>query len=192
MAVGPQTSVLAPRFTRAVFFAVIAVCGITAVSLVQWGHVEVTLRALPAVLLVAAGAYLAFWRPRIVLTPTTLIVVNPFRTLNAPWPAVEALSSRWTLTVRTSAGSFPVWSAPAQSPWSAVGDLRRDALGRPSLARSTGERSGASSIGPLVAQQWEAHRDSGDPNSASVATSIPAVVVFATLAVLTVAGILWP
>lgn len=190
MAVGPQTSVLAPRFSRFVCIVVFIVCIVTAVSLVQYGHLEVTLRAFPAVLFAAAGSYVVFWQPHVVLTPQSLIAVNPFRTLVAPWSAVKAMTAHWTLTVSTTAGAFAVWSAPAQSPWSAVGTLRRDALGRPSLA---GAGTPTTAIAPLVNQQWSAHREG--PEAAGEATirwNLVSVVVVAVLGALTLVGILWP
>lgn len=194
MAVGPQNSVLAPRFARVVCVAVVAVCAVTAVSLVQYGRLEVLLRAMPAVLLAAALAYVVFWRPRVLITPERIEAVNPFRTLIAPWAAVTGVTAHWSLSVRTDAGAFAVWAAPAQSPWSAVGELRRDALGRPSMGRSaSGTGVATTSIAPLVEQQWAAHRDApGSQGAAVIHRNVPAVTVIVTLALLTLAGIAWP
>ena len=197
MAVGPQIAVLAPRFSRVVSVLVVAICVLTAASLVQYGHLEPLLRATPALALVAFGTYTLFWAPLVRITPEQLEVVNPIRTYRIAWPAVRDISARWALTITTERGEFSAWAAPAQGPWSAVGRLRRDALGRPSLgAEGSDSAAGGSApgIAALVASQWVNYRDERAARSddVSVRWHVATIAVLSLLVILTVAGIVWP
>lgn len=197
MAVGPQIAVLAPRFSRIVSVLIAAICALTAVSLVQYGHADLLLRATPALVLVAFGTYTLFWAPLVRITPEKLEVINPLRTYRVAWPAVKDITARWALTVTTESGEFSAWAAPAQGPWASVGRMRRDALGRPSLgAEGSDSVAGGSApgIASLVVSQWVNYRDerSARDDDVSVRWHVITIAVLAVFAVLTVAGVVWP
>lgn len=187
---------LAPRFSRVVSVLVVAICAVTAVSLVQYGHLEPLLRAAPALALVSFGMYIVFWAPVVRITPAELTVVNPIRTYRVGWPAVKDISARWALTITTDRGVFSAWAAPAQGPWGSIGRLRRDALGRPSLGADTSDSAAggsAASIDSLVQNQWMSYRDEpGARDEVTIRWHVGSIVVLTVLAVLTVIGVVWP
>lgn len=196
MAVGPQISVLAPRFSRILSVCVVAICVVTAISLVQFGRAEPLVRAIPAIGLVAFGAYAVLWMPRVGITPAGLEVVNPLRTYRVAWPAVTDITAHWTLTVTTDRGRFSAWAAPAPGPWSSIGKLRRDALGRPSLdskSREGAAEGAVAAVAPLVMNQWASYRDErpARDDDLSVRWHVATIAVLGVLLVLTVAGIVW-
>lgn len=193
MAVGPQESVLVPRFSRVMSVLVVAICVLTEVSLVVYGHLEPLLRATPAIALVGFGAYTLFWAPLIRVDPEAIDIVNPLRTTRIGWGAVEDITTRWSLTVVTAAAQFTAWSSPSEGPWSSLGRLNRDVLGRPSLRAAERSSRPGSPVGvpSIVISQWEGHRDSA---SSTVSTSLnrTTVVVLVVLALLTIVGIALP
>jgi hypothetical protein len=196
MAVGPQESVLAPRFSRVLGVLIVAICVFTEVSLVLYGHLDALLRATPALAFVAFGTYTLFWAPLLRIDPAEIEVVNPLRTHRIAWPAIQNITTRWTLTFMTDRGSFSAWAAPAQSPWDSIGRLNRDALGRPSLgAEATVRRRGsAAGLAPIVLHQWESYRDTKSAGAHHVSTRwhVATIVVLACLATLTIVGLAWP
>jgi hypothetical protein len=194
MAVGPQDSVLAPRFSRVMGVLIGAICVLTEVSLVSYGHLGALLRATPAVLFVAFATYAVFWAPLLRISPTEIVVVNPLRTHRITWPAVREITTRWTLTLVTDRRAYQAWAAPAESPWASIGRLNRDALGRPSLGSEERiRRPGATAgLAPIVLRQWEAHRDSGGVAEVTTRWHVPTIVVLASLAALIIIGLAWP
>lgn len=194
MAVGPQESVLAPRFSRAVAVLVVVICAVTEYSLMTYGHVDVLLRATPAVLLAAFGTYILSWKPLVRVSPSALEIINPLRTSRVGWGAIRDVSTRWTLAVVTDSGTINAWAAPAESPWESAGRFRRDAIGRPSLgAQQASSRSGPSpATAQVVMRQWESHRDNADGAAVTTSWDVPALITLGALVVLTIAGIVWP
>ncbi len=193
MAVGPQETVLAPRFSRVLTVLIVAICAAVEVSLVAWGHVDVLLRATPALAFVAFGTFVLFWAPLVRLTPNDLEVVNPLRTHTLPWGAIRDVTARFTLTLVTDAGPVTAWASPAESPWASLGRFRRDPLGRPSLgpedpSRLPRDMGGLAPV--LVQRQWEAHRDTA-PGEPAVSWHVATIVALAVLLALTVTGIAW-
>ena len=194
MAVGPQETVLAPRFSRLVTALIVAICAVTEVSLVIYGHVDVLLRATPAVLLVAVGSYALFWAPLVRLSPATIEVVNPLRTHTLPWGSIRDVTARFSLTLATDNGPVTAWASPAQSTWASLGRFRRDALGRPSLGPEDADRlpRDMGGLAPvLVQRQWEAHRDTAT-GSPSTRWHVATVAVLGALVALVVLGLVWP
>lgn len=190
MAVGPQESVLAPRFSRVMSVLVVAICLVTEVSLVAYGQLGLLLRATPGIALVAFGAYTLFWVPLIRVNPVSIDIVNPLRTNSIGWAAVDDISTRWSLTVVTKAAQFTAWSSPAEGPWSSLGRLNRDVFGRPSLrpvaqSRRPGSPAGIPSI---VINQWESHRDSGT-SIVTVSWHRATIIALTVLVVLTLIGV---
>lgn len=195
MVVGPQESVLAPRFSRVMTILIGVICVLTEVSLVAYGHLDVLLRGTPAVALGAYGTYVLFWAPLVRVDPTGIAIVNPLRTVRVRWPAVQDIDTQWTLSIVTATGRIQAWASPAQSPWASLGRFRRDALGRPSLGKEQPVRAGTgpTSIQGLVTRQWESYRG-GQTAVDDVRTTWhrATTVALGVLAILTIAGIAWP
>jgi hypothetical protein len=194
MAVGPQESVLAPRFSRVLGALVAAICAVTEVSLILNGHLDSLLRATPALAFVAVGTYALFWSPRVRIDSAEIELVNPLRTHRIAWPAIRDITTSWTLTLVTDNGSYPAWAVSAPSPWASVGRLNRDALGRPSLGEDRSRRGSATGLAPIVVQQWESYRNASSVDTDDVVTQWHkgTIVLLASLAALTIVGLAWP
>jgi hypothetical protein len=195
MAVGPQESVLAPRFSRVISVFIVVICALTEIALVAYGQLEPLLRATPAVLFVGYGTYALFWAPLIRVNPVAIEIVNPLRTTSVRWPAVTDITTRWSLTVFTAAARFTAWSSPSEGPWSSLGRLNRDVFGRPSMRPADRTKRPGSPIGvpSIVINQWESHRDGELPSDSAVIVRWhwPTIAVLSALVVLTIIGIAW-
>ena len=193
MAVGPQDTVLYPVGSRVLAVALMAICLVIEVSLVTTAGLEVTLRATPPVLLVAVGAFVLFWAPRVELTPAELVIVNPLRTHRITWPAIRDIETRWSLSLDSVRGRITAWAAPSPGPLSQLSRLHRDAF-RVSLA-AKGELHGAELARSLVLTQWEAYRQDGvlgavEGRGVTTHWNMPAAVAIVVLALGTLAGAL--
>ncbi len=81
-------------------------------------------------LLLGLLGWAAFWAPRVEVSDGGVLVVNIFRTIQVPWPAVEGVDGRYGLQLRTAYGAFTAWGVSAPT-----GSDRRQA--RPSAAAVT-------------------------------------------------------
>ena len=119
--------------------------------------------------LFAFAAWAMFWRPELAVEPHGIRVVNVFSTVDVAWPAIERVDTRFALTLHTTDGRIPVWTAPAPGLRGAVGvrhdDLRHlseSTYGAERTARpgdSIGTPSGQASY--LIRTRWEDLRDRG-------------------------------
>ncbi|CAN5350455.1 hypothetical protein BH09ACT1_BH09ACT1_27050 [soil metagenome] len=193
MAVGPQESVLAPRFTRVISVLLVVICVTVEVALVSYGNVGVLLRATPAVAFVALGSYVFFWAPLVRINPTDIEIINPLRTHTIGWRAVTDISTRWNLTVMTANRSIEAWAAPSRGPWASIGRLHRDAFGRPSLRTAdTGRAASAPGLNEIVVDQWTLYRDDTETgDDVRTVWHRATVVALTVLGVLTVVGAAW-
>ena len=102
-----------PGFGRGLT-AVIAIAGVATLMFVAAtsGPVDALL-TLPWVALFALSAWATFWRPRVVVSDGGVRLVNVTRTIDAPWPAITDVETRYALTLVTVYGRFAAWAAPA-------------------------------------------------------------------------------
>ena len=102
----------------AVVAAVIAL--ISAGSLFFAPDGEDIARGLAAPVLVLYLAWLMFWNPAVVIDDAGVVLVNVFRTVRLPWPAIDRIDTRWALELFTPYGKFTAWAAPAPGRHTAV------------------------------------------------------------------------
>ena len=57
--------------------------------------------------------WVGFWRPRVVIGPTSVDVHNPFTDFRIPWGDIESLDTRFGLRLATPHGRISAWGAPA-------------------------------------------------------------------------------
>jgi hypothetical protein len=193
MAVGPQETVLYPVGARVLASVIVILCLVVEGSLIAYGHLDVLLRATPAVILVAELAILGFWLPRVELSPSEVVVVNPLRTHRITWPAIGNIETRWSLSFDTVRGRITAWAAPSPGPLSQLRRMRRDAF-RVSLA--AGDSRNGEQTRELVVTQWEAYREQGvlgpvEGTGVRTAWNIPAAALLAVLLIATAAGANW-
>jgi hypothetical protein len=126
------------------------------------------LLTLPWVALFAVSAWAIFWRPRVVVSDGGVRLVNVTRTIDAPWPAITDVETRYALTLVTAYGRFAAWAAPAPGAGPA---LRTAMRSRPRAAEgdeeitavSMGDMPGTASgdAATLVRRRWERLREDG-------------------------------
>lgn len=143
--------------------AVVAVCGIAW----QYGPGD-GLRAAPWLALVVWTCWALLWRPHVEVDDAGVRFVNVFRTVALPWPSIQAIDTKWALTLITAYGKYTAWAAPAPG---AAGTMRAHRSETKGLPDSTygpeGIRPGdlpSSASGEtalLIRERWELLRDAG-------------------------------
>ena len=63
--------------------------------------------------LLAGSCWAVFWRPQVVVDEGGVRLVNVLRTIDLPWPSIQAVDTKWALTLITAYGRFSGWAAPA-------------------------------------------------------------------------------
>src|SRR5690554_7091068 len=112
---GPTES-LRPSSSRPIAVAVAACCAIAVVFVLVSGvTAAAALRALGIAGLVAVLAWTLYWRPEVEVSDGGIRIVNPWRSVHVPWPALESVDERWSFTVATvHGGRVSAFAAPAR------------------------------------------------------------------------------
>jgi len=98
----------------------------------------------PWTALLALACWATFWRPHVAVSDAGVQLVNVTRTIDIPWPALQAIDTRWALTLVTAFGRFTAWSAPAPGARAAMKHVLAPpgpGLGRPDDRRLRTPRS---------------------------------------------------
>lgn len=126
--------------------------------------------AILPVALVALLAWVALWRPSIQIDDEEIRVVNVFRTITVPWPALIHIDTKYALTLFTPGHRYSVWAAPAPGRTGAAMAARKQERGRVEMAPVSEDgsiRPGdliASESGQaayLIRERWARLRDAG-------------------------------
>jgi len=171
-----DSRILRPASGIALTLAMWLLGAVAMVSLV-WLQGWLPLAAFAPIIVAACyWVWLLFWYPRIVIEPGGVEVRNPFRTFHVSWPAITAVDTRWTLTLRAGKRRIDAWSAPASGRYAGgvraaevrgVPVERRDGgvvVARPSDLPSTS--SGLASL--VIRRTWESIREQGWLDSGAV------------------------
>jgi len=133
----------------------------------------------------STAVYAAFWRPRLDINDTGVVVTNVLATHTADWGAIHLIDTKWGLTLWVTGRRISVWAAPAPGRYTTF-TASRD-LGthlpestylsgtvRPGDLAST-ESGGAAAV---VRRQWERRKPDG---GSAVATtySVPLAIALA-------------
>jgi hypothetical protein len=126
-------------------------------------------RYAPLLLLIGYVLWILLWSPSVTIAPSGVTVRNLLRSHAVSWPAIQRIDTRFSLTLYTTAGRIPAWSAPAPSRFAAL-RLSRSDVGR-SLPESTylagsirpGDipQSDSGLAALYVRRYWEQLRDEG-------------------------------
>lgn len=110
------TETMRPRSSRPIAVAVVVCCAVALGAVAVSGPAPVVLaRTLAAAALICALAWAVYWRPEVEVSDGGVRIVNPWRTVHVPWPALEGVSHRWSLTVTTVDGrKVSAFAAPAR------------------------------------------------------------------------------
>jgi phage baseplate assembly protein gpV len=188
-----------PAFGRTLAGALIVICSLSALSVVGTG-VDQVLLIWPWLGLIGFGAWAMYWRPEVKIDAGGVHVVNVFRTVDVPWPAIDEVDTKWALTLVTSLGDVRAWAAPApgrqllrrvQPGDHRMGGTRPGDTVRPSDLPQT--ESGAAA--QIVRQRWLRLRKDGYLDRARVEFDrlptqwhIGVIAGFAALTALTIYG----
>ncbi len=164
-----KTVTLRPLFGRILTVMVWAIGAAVIISVVVSGEWQQLRTALAPVLLLCFAVWMAFWAPRVSLSPAGVELVNLMRTRTISWPAIQRIETKYTLTLYTAVGRFSAWAAPAPSRFAVLGASRRDVRGLPDSTFSAENRIGLGDLptsdSGLAAMQirkaWEGYRDQG-------------------------------
>lgn len=125
--------------------------------------------AAPWVALLVGLVWAAYGRPHLMIDDSGILVVNVFRSVKIPWPAVQRIDTKWALTLYTAYGKITAWAAPAPGAVATRLATPRDLRGLPESTYGPGESirpgdlpqypSGAAA--GMVRRRWETLRDAG-------------------------------
>jgi hypothetical protein len=71
------------------------------------------IRAVAVFGFLSATMYAAFWRPRLDVTETGVVVTNLLATHTIDWGAIHLIETKWGLTLWVTGRRISVWAAPA-------------------------------------------------------------------------------
>jgi hypothetical protein len=171
-----ETVVLTSSTMRVVGLGTVAVAVVAlALSVTHPGDLA---RWAAPLLLVALVGWAGFWRPCVQVSDGGVLMVNVLRSIEVPWPALEAVDGRFGLQLRTAYGSFTSWAAGAPA--------GRDRV-----------RTRESEAAVLVRERWGALKSEGwldDPRlerpSAKVTWHLPVIGAGVLLALVTLGVVL--
>jgi hypothetical protein len=198
-----QEVVYRPVFGRVLAVVTMLVCAAAIVALF-WSDAAAGLRYVWGILLIAVIAWALFWRPSLLVQAHGITVVNVLRTYFVPWPAIQQIDTRFSLTLHTSQHRVTVWAAPAPGRHRMLGLAREDFDGIGESARSEygGLRPAdaittpTGNLAQVIRGHWEALRETGllahgeDPEAETVTWHRATIAAIAVLAAATVIGLL--
>lgn len=165
--VSADVVVYRPKFGRVVAagVAVVGVVGLVSGLATDW---RATLPYAAPVALVVLWVWAGYWRPAVIVSPASVELRNVTRTVELPWPTIQAVDTKYALTLRTAYGDYAAWAAPAPGRARAVSAGRDAAQNLP----ETTYRGGTVGAGDLlvgasgqaaaiVRARWEQLRDAG-------------------------------
>lgn len=157
-----------PWFGRVLTVAISVVCAVTLVAAVVSAGPSAVWLAGPWLALVAGSCWALFWRPHVVVEDGGVQLINVLRTIELPWPAIQAVDTKWALTLITAYGRFTAWAAPAPGGGHALRASRGDTAHLPASTYARGGiRAGDLPSSPsgqaalVIRRRWEQLRDAG-------------------------------
>ncbi len=192
-----------PLFGRVLTIITEIICAMTLVSLL-WTSPATAIRAVWPIALIGVVAWALFWRPSLRVQPHGITVENVLSTAFVPWPDIEHIETRYSLTIRTARRRVSVWVAPtsgrhrllglARQDFDGVGSTARGPLG--SLRPSDATTTTAGNLAQTIRGRWEELRDVGllergsDPEAATLTWHWVTIAVVTALAAATVVAML--
>ena len=106
-----QAEVQSNELSRVGAVVWIVLSALLALDVLRRGHGRSAAVSVVVLGLLCAGVYALAWRPGLVIDERAVTLVNPLRTAWIPWGAVTSVGGRWSLEVRTSAGTYTAWAS---------------------------------------------------------------------------------
>ncbi len=164
-----MATVYRPGASRVLAGAILVICAIGLIALTVDGGIGGVVRYGGWVGAVAVLVWALFVNPRIEVDDSGVVLVNVFRTITVPWPSIQDIDTKWSLTLRTSYGSFAAWAAPAPGRHATRDLTEQDLEHLPDSTFGVGRsvRPGDTVSSPsgraalAIRQRWEALRAAG-------------------------------
>ncbi len=186
-------------FAQGIFVGAIGLgIAILVVTVIQDGT-GYLLQTAAAVLAGIGVVWVLFGNPKVEVADGGITIVNIVRTVHVPWPAVESVGSKWSLSVQTAAGTYNSWAIPAPS---GTGNRLRSA-GRRKSADPDGSRAlttgaHADAVALVIAQRLESLTNAGYLDGAKSKGIEPSIqfnnreLIICAIAVVCVAALVLP
>lgn len=158
-----------PTASRVLAGAIFAIAAVGLLALLVQDGVSGLLRYGWWMLLAALLAWALFWNPRVQVDDAGVRLVNVFRTVTLPWPSIQDVDTRWSLTLLTAYGSFRAWAAPAPGRHAATRATKQDIEHLPPSSFGVGNsvrpgdtlNSSSGQAAVAIRRQWEALQNAG-------------------------------
>jgi hypothetical protein len=148
-----------------------------------------------------AVVHAMFWYPAVLVDDDGVDLVNVARRVRLPWSAVEAIDTRWALSLDAAGRRWTSWAAPASGRRLRPVTRRETPWAEPGAEGIAGSRAPGSSAGEaavLVGTRWQTWRDRHGAGTVEVrapqvswnAPVLASVGGTALLAALTLSGVL--
>ncbi|MFT3944783.1 MAG: PH domain-containing protein [Ancrocorticia sp.] len=109
------TYILRGPATRLYAYLLWALAGVAVISSFGYGVRAFAATALVSTVLALVG-WLCYWNPRVILNDDGVTIINPSRTFEVPWEAVESASGKWGLQVTPREHKpIHVWAIPGRA-----------------------------------------------------------------------------
>ena len=109
-----RTVVIRSRASVALAVAMVVTGGVGVVLAAVAGADALRVFGAPLALFAVLG-WAAFWHPHVEVSDGGVRVVNTFRSVQVPWPAITGVDGRYGLRLSTAFGTVTSWAAPAPS-----------------------------------------------------------------------------
>ena len=154
-----------PTGGRVLAVAVWVVCAVGAIALAVSLGPGVLVGSGAWLLLPAVAVWAVFYRPGVAVDDAGVELINVLRTVRLPWPSIQRVDTRWSLTLHTAYGRYSAWAAPAPGRHAARREQRRvgraDATDGPGVSLGDLPDSDSGTAAELIRRRWEALRAAG-------------------------------
>jgi len=192
-----------PVFGRTLAVVTVVVCAVGVVALF-WGDATSAIRYVWPLALAGVIAWALFWRPSLRMQEHGITVANVLRTYFVPWPAIQGIDTRYSLTIHTSRGRIPVWASPAPGRHRAFGLASKDFDGVSESARgqhrslrpSDALTTPSGNLAQAIRGHWDQLRESGafasgeDPEAFTIRWHYGTIATIGALTAATLIGLL--
>jgi hypothetical protein len=173
---------LRPLFSRIVAAIVVVFAIAALVSFVMAYDGATLLRTIAAPALAGYAAWLVLWQPAVHISDSGVRLENVFRTIHLPWPSIQRIDTKWSLTLYTTFGRFAAWAAPAPGRHSQLSVDPADTRNLPDSSYVGGAlrpgdvpRTASGDAATIIRMRWEHLRDAGYLEDARPETERPPV-----------------
>lgn len=125
----------------------------------------------PLLLAVGLAVYGVFWRPAVIVDDEAVELRNVLRDVRVSWPSLEAVDTRFALTLLIGDSRFRSWAAAAPgrpSPLAGAVTGRQPQAAGDAIRSSRSLQADSGAAAFMVNQRWEARRHVGGASQVTV------------------------